>query len=188
MLFRSSVNTDGTLSAVNGSIGVSGSNSICIASALGFSVGDEIIIITMQVAATPSTNIGKYEFFNITSISSNTLFLSGNLTNSYVSNASEKHQVIKVPQYANVTVNNGGTLTCSSWNGTVGGVLCFRANGNVNVNSGGLITANGKGYRAVSQRSPICRMANGGQGEGVFGTGIGSGSCNGSNEIGRAHV
>jgi len=178
---NTSVNTNGTLSAVSGSIGVSGSNSIGIANAANFSAGDEVLIITMQATATPSNNVGTYEFKTITSITSNTLIFTQNLSNTYISSAAEKHQVIKVPQYSNITVNNGGTLTCSAWNGTVGGVLCFRANGTVVVNAGGMISANGKGYRGVNQRSPICRMANGGQGEGIYGFGIASGSCNGSN-------
>jgi hypothetical protein len=177
---NSTVYSDGTLSAVSGAIGALGSNSITINSATGFSVGDEVLIITMQDAATIGNRAGIYEFKTISSISSNNLIFSQGLTNAFIASANIKHQVIKVPNYTNVTVNNGGVLTCSTWNGTVGGVLCFRANGNVIVNTGGSINANGKGYRGVSQRASICRMTDGGQGEGIYGTGIGSGSCNGS--------
>lgn len=54
-------------------------------------------------------------------------------------------QVIKVPHYTNVTIETGGILKPSSWNGLVGGVLAFRTTGNITVN--GSILGTGYGYR-----------------------------------------
>jgi len=182
----STTNADAVKSSVNGIIGIAGSNSIALTSASGFSVGNEVLIITMQDATVGANNlVGKYELKTISAISSNTLIFSQNLLNTYTASAAVKHQVIKVPQYTSVTVNNGGVLTCDAWNGTVGGVLCFKANGAVTINSGGSISANGKGYRGVTQKVALWRNANGGQGEGFYGTGIpsganGSGNCNNS--------
>ena len=180
LTISSTVYTDGTLSAVSGVIGVLGSNSITVNSATGFNVGDEVLIITMQDAATTNNRAGIYEFKTISSIATNNLIFSQALANTFTASVNSKHQVIKVQNYTNITVSNGGTLTCSPWNGTVGGVLCFRANGTVLINSGGSINANGKGYRGVAQRSIICQNTDGGQGEGIYGTGLASGSCGGS--------
>jgi hypothetical protein len=48
-------------------------------------------------------------------------------------------------QYTNVTINSGKTYTAKAWNGTVGGILGFLANGTVSIV--GNISANGKGFR-----------------------------------------
>ena len=97
-----------------------------------------------------SSNYGKYEFANITSISGNTLNLSQGLANTYYSGTfnettSSVTQVVRVPRYTNVTVNDGGSITASPWDGWSGGMVVFRATGTVNVS--GDITVVGKGYR-----------------------------------------
>ncbi|MFN5883942.1 MAG: hypothetical protein ACK445_01260, partial [Bacteroidota bacterium] len=115
--------------------------------------------------------VGQYEFATISSVAGNTLTLTQPKTNTYNASATVKHQVIRVLNYTSVTVNSGGTLTCNNWDGTTGGVLAFRATGNVIVNNGGTITASGKGYRGVAHNTSQYRMANGAQGEGIFGQG-----------------
>ena len=177
---NSTVFTDAIKSAVSGGIGVIGSNSITVASSTGMAIGDEVIIITMQDATVGAGNlVGQYEFRNISGISGNTLTFSQTLTKAFVASATVKHQVVEVNQYTNITVASGGSLTCSAWDGTVGGVLCFRASGTVNINAGGFISASGKGYRGVTQKAAYWRNADGGQGEGIYGTGVGS-SANGA--------
>lgn len=178
---NSTLYVDATRSAITGLIGVAGSNSIAVSSASGFSVGDEVLIITMQDATAGAGNlVGRYEFETVSAISSNTLLFTQNLANAYTASGTLKHQVIKVPQYTNVLVSNGGMITCNPWNGSTGGVVCFKASGNVTINAGGLIGANGKGYRGVAQKAALWRNADGGQGEGIYGTGISSGSNGGS--------
>lgn len=54
-------------------------------------------------------------------------------------------QIIKVPHYLNVTIESGATLIPPAWDGLVGGVLAFRASGNVTIN--GTISGTGYGYR-----------------------------------------
>ena len=53
--------------------------------------------------------------------------------------------VQRIPNYTNVTVNAGITLTASAWDGTKGGILFFRASGTVTNN--GTITMSELGYR-----------------------------------------
>lgn len=170
-------------------------NKVRVASTSGFAVGDEVLVICMQDPNTNlSTNLaGKYDFAVITSISGDTLRFGSSLTTTYNTTGGIKHQVIEVPHYSNVSVASGGVITCNAWNGTTGGVLCFRANGTVTINSGGSINANGKGYRGVAQKSALWRNANGGQGEGIQGTGYasggnGAGPCNNNAAWNNANV
>ena len=179
LTISTTVFTDNVKSAVVGTNN-SGFNKIRVASVVGYSLGDEVLAITMQDANTLGNLVGKYEFLTITSISLDTLRFNRSISNTYIASATLKHQVIKVPQYTNVTINAGGILTCSAWNGIVGGVVCFKAQGIVTVNASGSINAIGKGYRGVAQKVALWRNADGGQGEGIYGTGITSGTNGGS--------
>ena len=175
--------TDAVRTSVTGN-NASNSNSINVSSSSGFSVGDEIMVITMVDAATSNNTVGLHDFNIISGISGNTLTLTAVLINSYNAASSRKHQVLKVPNYTSVTISSGATLTCHSWDGTSGGILCFRANGTVS--NSGLITAAEKGYRGVGHASSISgnqhyRNKNGAQGEGIYGTGYQGGNSNGSN-------
>jgi len=168
-------------SAVTGLIGSAGSYSIAVANATGFAVGKEILIISMQDSTQSIANtVGLYEFKTITSISSNTITFSQPLTNTYLASTYFKHQVILVPNYTNVTVNSGGILTCTSWNGATGGVLIFRVSGNLIVNTGGIISASQKGYRGLGHPA-IYRNYNGAQGEGIYGQGYIGAASSGAN-------
>ncbi len=118
---------------------------------------DKILLINLQGAGTSlMTNVGNYEFLTIQSVSGNVVTFTTNKTKYYgngvsddtnIGTASTNQRVImqRVPQYSNVTINNGVTLTASAWNGIKGGVLAFYANGTVTV--GGNISMKGAGYR-----------------------------------------
>jgi uncharacterized membrane protein len=175
----STYHTDSIRSAVSGN-NASGTNTITVASATGFAVGQEVLIITMTDPATTGNLVGQYEFATIASITSNTLTLTQNKVNTYNASATVKHQVVRVPQYQNVTVVSGGILTCNAWDGTTGGVLAFRSNGNVVINSGGQITTQARGYRGVSHAA-TWRNKDGGQGEGIYGLGFAGANSNGNN-------
>ncbi len=179
LTINTTVYTDNVKSAVVGS-NLSGSNKVRVANTAGYAVGNEVLLITMQDANTVGNLVGRYEYRTISSISLDTLRFTQNISNSYIATATLKHQVVKVPQYTNVTINSGGVLTCAAWNGTVGGVLALKATGLITVNAGGSINANGKGYRGVTQKTALWRNADGGQGEGIYGTGIASGANYGS--------
>jgi hypothetical protein len=176
----STYHTDSIRSAVSGNNAV-GTNTITVASATGFAVGQEILIITMVDPATSGNLVGQYEFAKIASIASNTLTLTQNKVNTYNATATVKHQVVRVPQYQNVTITSAGILTCNNWNGTTGGVLAFRATGTINVNASGRITAAGKGYRGVAHNTGLYRDANGAQGEGIYGQGFMGAASSGAN-------
>ncbi|MDO8487856.1 MAG: helix-turn-helix domain-containing protein [bacterium] len=126
----------------------------------GLAVGDEILIINLRDPNNAGANyytagdwtnapLGKYETRYITAINTNTLTLSSPTTYAYPA-ATHNYDVVvqRVPQYGAVTVNNSGTLTTSAFSTSThkGGVIFFRATGNVSVATGGTITAAGKGY------------------------------------------
>jgi len=113
----------------------------------GLAVGDEILIINLRGTSGDYSNVGQYETKYITAINSNTITLNSALTNSY-DGTTQKIMVQRIPQYTNVTIQNGGTLTVSAYNDTngKGGVLFFRSTGEVTIQSGGTISVAGKGY------------------------------------------
>ena len=119
----------------------SGQKVVNVTSAAGFATSNLVLIIQML-----GTNVGVWEEATIASISVNAITMTSNLTNTYTkTGATSLAQVIKIPQYTNVTIASGRTLTASAWDGTTGGVLVFYANGTLSVS--GTITMAGKGYR-----------------------------------------
>lgn len=139
---------------------------IRVARTTGFNVGDEILIISMQDSEVDiAQNVsGQYETHRVVGVSDTTLQLDAPLEHSFNADDNHKHQVLRVPNYADVTVE--GTLTCDGWDGAIGGVLVFRAAGTVRVNPGGLIDARGKGYRGSPRTLGIVQ---GQQGESISG-------------------
>lgn len=79
-----------------------------------------------------------------------TINLSAPLQNAFFTRAAgvgvnkQAFQVIRVPQYANLTLNAG--LTVRPWNGSIGGVVALDATGDLNLN-GQTIDGTGRGFR-----------------------------------------
>ncbi len=67
----------------------------------------------------------------------------GGLRNDYA--AAGATQVIRVPQYMNLTVNAGASVVGLPWNGQVGGIVAVRAQQTVTVH--GELSATGQGFR-----------------------------------------
>ena len=91
-------------------------------------------------------NAGNYEFAEVVSVAgTTTITISCGLRNSYSSNGHA--QVIRIPRYTTLTVNNAGILTGDAWNGITGGIVCVEVDGTTTVNAGGTIHANFLGFR-----------------------------------------
>ncbi len=89
-------------------------------------------------------NCGNYEFAEVFGVSgTNTITLKCPLANSYT--ASGKVQVIRMPRYTGLTINNSASVTCDSWDGSKGGIIAIEVNGASVIN--GSINATGKGFR-----------------------------------------
>ncbi|GGK97940.1 DUF11 domain-containing protein [Deinococcus radiotolerans] len=146
-----------------------------------------------------STNLyaGRYEFVTVTSvISSGSVTVrgqgtGGGLVNTYVSRAATtsagqaRYQVIRVPQYGNLSLGSA-PVTAAAWDGAVGGVVVLDVTGTLNWN-GGSVNATGLGFRGggaqqlggvgttttyanSDQRTATSAAVNGGKGEGLAGT------------------
>ena len=156
---------------------IAGTNMIEVADGTLFHPGDEVLVITMVDPETDmnQNTVGQFETRYVSHVFGNMLFLQNALNHDFVSSNGAKHQVIKVYNYTDVTVN--GEITCSNWDGSTGGVLIFRASGSLNISSTGKITVDGKGYRGHDRQSD---NQNGYQGEGIFGVGVQSTAANGN--------
>lgn len=101
-----------------------------------FVTGDKILIHKSR-----GTGAGKWEENEIASYTAGTITLANALKNTYTAQS----QVIVFPEYTNVTVNSAKIWTAKAWNGTVGGILLFKASGTVTIT--GNISANTRGFR-----------------------------------------
>lgn len=143
----------------------SGSNSITVqalaANLPSLEAGDLVMIYQAQGATISGidsaaygtignlNSAGRYEYQTVQSVSGNTILFAGygntctGLTFAYSSNG--RAQVIRVPQFANLTISGAGSINARPWNGTTGGVVAVSVSAALTNN--GSINANGAGFR-----------------------------------------
>jgi len=139
-----------------------------------------------------TSNVGIYEFViaqNSVPLTGGTLQISGTCSNggilhNYISadasstNGQGRFQVVRIPRFENLTLQQN--ITTTAWNGTVGGIVAFFVQGNLNFN-GYQILADGKGFRGgyqevrpsgnnVTTIATTDIMLSSGKGEGICGT------------------
>lgn len=118
--------------------------------------GDKILIINLSGTSDSAVNLGKYETLEVDGISGSTITFTTNKDNYYGDGSSDdtdlgtdvsnqRVMIQRIPEYTNVTVNSGMTFYPSTWDGQKGGVMAFRASGDVVVT--GSISTTGIGYR-----------------------------------------
>jgi hypothetical protein len=99
---------------------------------------------------------GTYEYITVASISGNTVTLTAGLKNAYnqadatASNGRQSYQVIRVPQYASLSIDRSAPLYPVSWNGFTGGVFAIDVAGTVTFTGAGItphIDTSGRGFR-----------------------------------------
>jgi hypothetical protein len=141
--------------------------------ALGaFAVNDEVMLHVS--GGTDPTYVGRFGFFKISSINGSTIILDSPCT-SVISNSQLSGkivQLIKVPNFTNVTVNSGHTITAPAYNNSFGGIVVFRANNTVTLN--GHIDVNKKGYQYGNTQPGNQGRTNSGGNENYSGGGGGS--------------
>ena len=115
-----------------------GVSSITVNDASVFSVDQEVLILNQQ-----GTGAGAWETAFIGAINGNTLNIAPPLQNTYAATAVVLVQ--HIPHYENVIIPSGATLRATEWTGYGGGVIAFRASGNVTID--GFIDLQGSGYR-----------------------------------------
>ena len=119
--------------------------------------GDLLLVVQMQGAtidedpASPRYgtvqslgNAGRYELATVASVAGNVVSLrcARGLAQAYT--AGGHAQVVRVPQYTNLTVN--GRVTATPWNGATGGVVALRAD-TIAIGAGASIDATAAGFR-----------------------------------------
>lgn len=119
------------------------------------SAGDTVLLINQQGISSDYANVGNYEILAIQSVNSNTITFTANKTKNYgngsgdsnlgTATTNQRVMLQRVPNYTNVTVNGGGSLTASAWNGIKGGVVAFKANNSVTI--AGSVAVSSLGYR-----------------------------------------
>lgn len=132
--------TDDVRTTLTAEVGA-GSTLLHVADITGFNAGDEVLL--MQMAG---GNAGQYETHDIQNITPGTLLLSSSLKGSYAIGATGATQLIRVPNWADVTIISGGKLTAHAWDGNTGGVVMFRVKTKLDVQTGGALTADAIGY------------------------------------------
>jgi len=141
----------------------SGATTLTVGNSSDFHAGDEVLIIAMRGA-----DAGEHEFHRIASVGANSLELKSALLNSY--DVSDSIAIQRVPNFTDVTVEATGELTAKAWNGWTGGIVAFRANGIVNVKTGGSIHADALGFRG-GWSTTTGGHADGRQGQSYLGVG-----------------
>lgn len=136
----------------------SGSTTLMLSSTAGITSGDVLMVYQAQGATIGSAdtaaygavsalgNAGRFELVSVLGVVGSTVTLSpacgvAPLRFSYASAS----QVIRVPQYGNLTISAGATLSAPQWNGSTGGVMPLLVQGNLIVN--GAVSASGAGFR-----------------------------------------
>lgn len=91
-------------------------------------------------------NAGNYEFVQVKNVPNATsIVFDCALQKNYTSTG--RVLIVRVPRFSSLTINNGGVLTTTQWNGTSGGVIAIEILGVTNINVGGSIDASGLGFR-----------------------------------------
>jgi uncharacterized repeat protein (TIGR01451 family) len=152
------------------------------ASTTPFSVGDLVLVIQMQDAlinntdsaaygdglggdpATGATNLrasGLYEFRRVLAVGGGSMTVDVPLSNTYTTanadafSGHRRFQVVRVPQFASLTLP-GGTVNVTPWNGSTGGLIVLDVSGTLALN-GTTLNADATGYRGggSQEASPI---------------------------------
>ena len=148
-----------------------GATSITInaSEAEGFVTGDEVLIIQMS----HPTNAGNFEFKKSITVTDNgdgtttISFGTGLINNYYGSGSNGRAQIVTVPNYVNYTLQESETITPPVYDPVTGtgGIVIFRASGDVNID--GIIDVTAKGYSGA----PTVTISDAGtQGETYTGT------------------
>lgn len=131
---------------------------------------DEILLINLQDPTGTNYSVGNFEFLRVAQDVANTSIVTFQTQKtrfygtSFQSDAGlgtgtydQKVMLMRVPNYRNLTVNTGGTLTANAWDGLKYGVLAFRVSGTLM--GSGLIHMDAKGYRGTTDFYKTCGEA-----------------------------
>lgn len=90
-------------------------------------------------------NAGNNEYLEVASVAGNEISFTCGAQNSY--DSAGNTVIVRVPRFADLFVPAGVTLTGSTWDGSIGGLLIVEVEGDVTVN--GIVEMNEKGFRGT---------------------------------------
>ena len=109
-------------------------------------LNDWPLFIPLWGEITAYNQTGKFELAQVRSVSGTaTINLTCPLSNNYA--ISGRVQVVRVPRFANLTINSNTSAVPSLWNGSSGGVIAIEVDGNLVLNANGKISSSGYGFR-----------------------------------------
>lgn len=123
----------------------------------GISVDDYVLLINLQGAGTSQTdNVGNWEILKVGGTSGSNISFTSSKVNNYGDNGGDtnigltnetNHTVMlqRIPQYDNLTVDNGVTISCYAWNLDRYGVISIMCKNVLTLN--GSISAYNVGYK-----------------------------------------
>ncbi len=139
-----------------------GDTFIPVSTTTGFGGNDLVLIIQMTgivpepPVGTPGPTdisndpVGRWELARLASAGGTSMTLTAPLLYSYAAGVT---QVVRVPEYTTVNISGSGSLIARSWNGSIGGILAFVAQGTV-TNSGSISGTN-RGFRSVQSLADV---------------------------------
>ncbi|TVQ86648.1 MAG: hypothetical protein EA397_19725, partial [Deltaproteobacteria bacterium] len=151
---------------------VVGSRALVVDDSSAFGEGDLVMLLRVTGLDSPAVSgdqepfelvggeAGLWELARVEQVEGAEIRLTDELVYPFASSGT---QVIRVPEYVDVTVEAGASLVAPAWDGLSGGVIAFLAHGEVVVD--GVITASERGFRG-----------------GVFRDGSGAYGCSGLDE------
>ncbi|RKG67667.1 adhesin, partial [Corallococcus terminator] len=134
-----------------------GASRIPVLSTQGFAAGDLVLVIQMQGMGSTlgegnpfaieltEGQVGTWELTRVERVhldKEEALELKAPLVQSYAASVT---QVVRVPEYEDITIPKGTSVVAREWDGSTGGVVAFVARGTVA--NHGLIDASARGFR-----------------------------------------
>jgi hypothetical protein len=76
----------------------------------------------IMIHQTRGSSAGAWELNEVASFALGNLGTTAPLVNTYTSGGANAAQVLVLPEYTNVTVSGGVTVSAKAWNGSTGGI------------------------------------------------------------------
>ena len=105
-------------------------------------INSHLLLIESLLPPEGMEKSGNYEFARVDSVSGSTLFLSHELQNSY---EKTETQIVVSPRIDYLRVRKGSSLTCPPFENGTGGIVFLMVGGDIMLEKGASIEANGKG-------------------------------------------
>ncbi len=124
----------------------------------GISTGDKVLLINLQGKSGNYDQVGNWEILEVQAVGGTIVTFTDNKVNYYgstngdddnigTSTSSQRVVLQRIPQYTDLTINSGQTLSVDGWNGLKNGIICAFVDNDLTV--AGDIVATGAGFRGT---------------------------------------